>query len=65
MATYGSLSELHLEVDSIAAYLEQVEVFFAANEIPAERRVAVFLSVVGERNVFLAARSAGPCQTTN
>ena len=37
--------------ESIAQYLERVELFFKANEIAAERRKAVFLSVIG-RDIY-------------
>ena len=32
---------------SFAAYVERVEHFFTANDIPTEKKVPVFLSVVG------------------
>lgn len=53
MATYSKLTEFQPEAESVAAYLEHVEVFYAANEIPKERRVAVFLSIVGGKTYSL------------
>ena len=49
MATYGKLQEYKPEAESIAAYLERVEIFFQANNIAADKQVPVFLSVVGGR----------------
>ena len=42
------------DTDSIAVYLEQVEIYFAANSIPGEKRVAVLLSLIrGEAYALL------------
>ena len=43
MATYGKLQEYKPETESIAAYLERVEVFFQANDIATDKHVPVFL----------------------
>ena len=53
MATYGKLSEFQPETESIAAYLERVEVFYKANSIAEDKQVAVFLSVVGGKTFSL------------
>ena len=45
-AIYGKLSEFHPEAESISAYLERVELFFMANSIADDKKVAVFLSVI-------------------
>ena len=47
--SYGRTDEFQPENKSIAAYLERVELFFSANDIAAEKRVPVFLSVIGGR----------------
>ena len=41
------LSEFHPEAESISAYPEQVELFFTASSITNDKKVVVFLSVVG------------------
>ena len=51
--TYGQLNEFRPETESIAAYLERVEVFFQANTIAECKQVAVFLSVVGGKTYSL------------
>ena len=53
MASYGKLSEFHPEAESISAYLERVELFFTANSIADDKKVAVFLSVVGGKTYSL------------
>ena len=45
--TFGQLQEFQPETESIDAYLERVDMYFLANEIPAGKHVPVFLSVVG------------------
>ena len=48
--TYGQIQEFCPEIESIEAYIERVELYFEANNIDADRRVAVFLSVIDEKN---------------
>ena len=47
MTTFGIVQEFNPDSDSVNAYTERVNLFFTANDIPAEKRVAVFLSVIG------------------
>jgi len=47
MTTFGKIQEFSPETERFSAYLERVELFFAANDVPAEKKVPVFLSVVG------------------
>ena len=47
MATYGTLTEFRRETEEFSAYLERVELYFAANEIAEEKQVPIFLNVVG------------------
>ena len=47
MATFGQIQEFRPESESFAAYVERVQLFFTANDIPDEKKTAVFLSVVG------------------
>ena len=47
MATFGKVQEFNPDSDSVTAYIERVNLFFTANEIPSPKRVAVFLSVIG------------------
>ena len=47
LAQFGQLPAFYPETEKIAAYLERVELFFAANDIKPDKRVAIFLSSVG------------------
>ena len=52
-ATAGRLEPFDPEVESIVVYLLQVKLYFAANEIKAEKRVLVLLNVIGRENYAL------------
>ena len=45
--TKGSIAEFNSENEKITAYLERVLLFFEANGISEEKRVAVLLTVIG------------------
>jgi len=45
--TLGHVGAFQPETESIEAYLERVDVFFVANDIPAAKQVPVFLSIIG------------------
>ena len=53
MATLGHIGKFDSADESISAYLERVELFFAANDIEDPKQVAVFLSVIGPKNYAL------------
>ena len=53
MAAFGELKQFEPEVEKISSYLERVELYFTANDIPEGRRVAVFLSVIGAKTYSL------------
>lgn len=46
-ATIGKIEEFKPDTEQFSAYLEQVELFFVANDVANEKKTAVFLSVVG------------------
>ena len=46
-APVGTLNEFNSSTESITAYLERVDLYFAANSIEDNKKVATFLSVVG------------------
>ena len=48
MTTFGTPKEFERDNKKISAYLEHVELYFAANEI-RERQVPIFLSVIGAK----------------
>ncbi|MEW8341158.1 MAG: reverse transcriptase family protein [Candidatus Thiodiazotropha taylori] len=47
MATIGKIGEFREERETFVCYLERFEQFLAANNVADERRVPIFLSVVG------------------
>ena len=49
MPTFGHISEFVVEDERISAYLEWVELYFGANDIAPEKKVAIFLSVIGTK----------------
>ena len=54
MSQFGKLPEYHSDTEGIAAYLERVELFFAANDVAENKRVAIFLSSVGGKTYSLS-----------
>ena len=53
MATLGHIGKFDPADESISAYLERVELSFAANSIEDPKQVAVFLSFIGPKNYAL------------
>ena len=61
MATqHGRLREFHPETESIKAYLERVALYFTANEVAADKRVAVLLSSIGAATYSLLSDLVAP-----
>ena len=62
MATpvYGNLKEFQPENELFSSYLERVELFFDASDIVDEKKVAVFLSVVGSKTYSLLRNLLAP-----
>ena len=49
MSTFGHISEFVVEDECISEYLEWVELYFGANEIAVEKKVAIILSLIGAK----------------
>ena len=45
--TFGNIGEFNSDAESVAAYTERVDLYFMANDVPSEKHVPVFLSMVG------------------
>ena len=45
--TFGNIGEFNSDAESVAAYTERVDLYLAANDVPSEKHVPVFLSMVG------------------
>ena len=57
---YGSLTEFQPDSDDVKAYLERVELYFAANKVDADLQVPIFLSSVGARTYSLLSDLLAP-----
>ena len=53
LTQFGQLPAYRPETEKITVYLERVELFFMANDIPDEKRVSIFLSSVGGKTYSL------------
>lgn len=60
MSTIGSLTEFKPESERIEAYLERVQLFFDANGIEDEKKVAVLLTVIGSTTYALLSSLLAP-----
>ena len=49
----GRMQEFEPDTESISAYLERLQMFFEANDIAAEKKVSVLLTVIGKHNFSL------------
>ena len=56
----GTLAEFNPEEQDIASYLEKVELFFIANNIAEEKKVAVFLTVAGQKTYEILRYHSAP-----
>lgn len=59
---YGSIQEYQPDNELFSSYLERVELYFAANDIPNDKKVPVFLSVLG--SVIYSLLRAPACPKT-
>ena len=61
-SSFGQIDAFQPENESIEAYLECIEVFFAANEIAKDKQVSVFLSVLGGKTFTLMRNLLAPAK---
>ena len=47
MTSFGRIDEFRPKNESIEAYLERIELYFNANEVEDDKKVSIFLSVIG------------------
>ena len=62
MPTFGHISEFVVEDERISAYLERVELYFGANDNAAEKKVPIFLSVIGAKTYAVLRSLVAPAQ---
>ena len=60
MATLGKLEDFKQDAEPFQAYLEKVNIFFAANDIPEDKKVPVFLSTIGGTTYGLVRNLVAP-----
>ena len=65
MLQLGCLEEFQPEEDSIASYLERVELYFVANDTNSDKKVPVFLSAAGARTYSLLCDLLAPAKLKN
>ena len=53
ITSYGHIDEFRAENESVKVYLEQIDIYFRANNIADEKKVLIFLS---ERKMYLVLR---------
>ena len=53
MATTGKIQDYNPELERFSTYVERLRLYFEANNIPENRRVPVFLTVIGTKNYSL------------
>ena len=56
----GHIQEFQPENELLSSYLERVQLFFIANDVVEEKKVAVFLSVIGSKTYSLLRNLLAP-----
>ena len=62
MPTFGQLSEFVAESKRMSSYLERVELYFLANNVQDDKKVAVFLSSIGAKTYKVLRSLVSPDQ---
>ena len=58
--TLGSLHEFRPDSEDFSTYMERVEIYFAANDVPENKQVPVFLNAIGGEYVQCATQPPSP-----
>ena len=56
------MAEYKPETESVTAYLEKMDIFLQANEFPEEKRVSIFLSLIGGQTYGLPRNLCSPAK---
>ena len=51
--TFGHIREFELGTELVSAYLERVQLYFVANDVADEKKVALLLSMIGSKTYAL------------
>ena len=57
---YGSVQEYNQENELFSAYLERMNLFFSANDVEDDKKVPIFLTVVGSKTFSLLRSLVAP-----
>ena len=60
MGKFGQIQEFELDNESFSMYIERLELFFEANDVPDGKRVPVLLSLTGAKNYALLRSLVAP-----
>lgn len=58
--SYGRIDLFQLDNENIAAYLERVELYYAVNDIEAEKKVSILLTSIGDKTYTLLRNHFAP-----
>ena len=53
ISTFGRIEQFDPELELFATYEERIRLFFEANDIAEEKKVPIFLSIIGTRSYSL------------
>ena len=56
MTSFSRIDEFCPENESIEASLERIELYFSANEVDEDKKVSIFLSVIGGKTYSILIR---------
>ena len=65
ISTFGRIEQFDPELESFATYEERIRLFFEANDIAEEKKVPIFLSIIGTRSYSLLRDLLLPDSRTN
>jgi len=59
---FSNIGEFNSNAESVAAYTERVDLYLAANNVPSEKHVPVFLGMVGGKAYELLRSLCAPAK---
>ena len=65
MAVYGQLNEFRPGVERLSVYLERFQMYVSVNDVPEDKRVPLFLTVIGGHIYGLLHTLMAPASPTN
>ena len=62
MSQFGVISPFNLRQGDFAEYLERLEQYFVANDVPAEKETVILITVIGEESYSLLRTLLAPAK---